>query len=61
MVAKIETNILSLIFCPIAAIKTNRHYVGYEIEKEYVRLAESLIKDFTELYWSGKLFKLENK
>lgn len=45
----------------IAAIKTNRHYVGYEIEKEYVRLAESRIKDFTELYWSGKLFKLENK
>lgn len=45
----------------IAAIKTNRYYVGYEIEKEYVRLAESRIKDFTELYRSGKLFKLENK
>ena len=45
----------------IAAIKTNRHYVGYEIDKEYVRLAESRIKDFTELYRSGKLFKLENR
>lgn len=30
----------------IAAIKTNRHYVGYEINKEYVRLAEKRIKGF---------------
>lgn len=30
----------------IAAIKTNRHYMGYEINKEYVRLAEKRIKGF---------------
>lgn len=30
----------------IAAIKTNRHYVGYDVNKEYVRLAESRIKEF---------------
>ncbi|MEO0139162.1 MAG: site-specific DNA-methyltransferase [candidate division WOR-3 bacterium] len=28
----------------IAAIKTKRHYVGYEIEEEYVKLAERRIK-----------------
>jgi len=34
----------------IAAIKTNRHYVGYEINEEYVKLAERRIKEFlTEL------------
>jgi len=30
----------------IAAIKTNRHYVGYDIEEEYVKLAEKRIKNF---------------
>lgn len=30
----------------IAAIKTNRHYVGYEINEEYVKLAEKRIKEF---------------
>jgi site-specific DNA-methyltransferase (adenine-specific) len=30
----------------IAAIKTNRHYVGYDISKEYVRLAERRIREF---------------
>jgi len=30
----------------IAALKNNRHYVGYEISKEYVRLAERRIKEF---------------
>jgi site-specific DNA-methyltransferase (adenine-specific) len=30
----------------IAAIKTRRHYVGYDINKEYVRLAEKRIKEF---------------
>ncbi|GAI15043.1 unnamed protein product, partial [marine sediment metagenome] len=27
----------------IAAIKTNRHYVGYDISEEYVKLAERRI------------------
>jgi len=31
---------------PIAAIKTNRHYVGYDISQEYVKLAERRIKEF---------------
>ncbi|MHC1603467.1 MAG: DNA-methyltransferase [Candidatus Syntropharchaeales archaeon] len=30
----------------IAAIKTGRHYVGYDIGEEYVKLAERRIKDF---------------
>jgi len=30
----------------IAAVKTGRHYVGYDIEKEYVGLAEKRIKEF---------------
>ena len=29
----------------IAALKTKRHYIGYEINKEYVKLAEKRIKD----------------
>jgi site-specific DNA-methyltransferase (adenine-specific) len=31
----------------IAAIKTKRHYVGYEINEEYVRLAERRIRRFS--------------
>ncbi len=30
----------------IAAIKTNRYYIGYEIEEEYVALAERRISEF---------------
>ncbi|MFN3480023.1 MAG: DNA-methyltransferase [Thermodesulfovibrionales bacterium] len=30
----------------LAAIKTNRYYIGYEINEEYVRLAEKRIKDY---------------
>lgn len=37
----------------IAAIKTRRHYVGYEINKEYVKLAEKRIKKVLE--GDGKL------
>jgi len=33
----------------IAALKTNRFYVGYDIEKKYVDLAERRIKDFIQL------------
>lgn len=43
----------------IAAIKTNRHYIGYEIDKTYLRLAESRIKDFTELSKYRPLFHLK--
>lgn len=30
----------------IAAVKTNRRYIGYEIDEEYVKLAERRINDF---------------
>ena len=40
----------------IAAIKTNRHYVGYEINEEYVKLAERRIKEFLLQFKSPKLF-----
>jgi site-specific DNA-methyltransferase (adenine-specific) len=30
----------------IAALQTNRYYVGYDIEADYVELAEKRIKDF---------------
>lgn len=30
----------------IAAIKSNRHYIGYEISEEYVKLAKKRIKEF---------------
>ena len=30
----------------IAAIKTGRYYVGYEIEQKYVKLAEKRIREF---------------
>ena len=41
----------------IAAIKTGRHYVGYDIEEEYVKLAEKRIKEFLIEYKSPKLFE----
>ena len=41
----------------IAAIKTKRHYVGYDIEREYVKLAERRIREFLIEYKSPKLFE----
>jgi DNA modification methylase len=32
----------------IAALKTNRHYVAYDIDPKYCELAERRIKDFRE-------------
>jgi len=40
----------------IAATKTNRHYVGYEINEEYIKLAERRIKEFLLEFKSPKLF-----
>ena len=45
----------------IAAIKTKRHYVGYDINKEYVQLAERRIRDFSVVFNSPKLFDLQEK
>jgi len=30
----------------IAALQTNRHYIGYDVDKSYIKLAEKRIKDF---------------
>ncbi len=40
----------------IAAVKTHRHYVGYDISKEYVKLAKKRIRDFATLFNSPTLF-----
>lgn len=45
----------------IAAIKTGRYYVGYDIEEEYVKLAEKRIKEFLIKYRSPKLFEFVGK
>jgi site-specific DNA-methyltransferase (adenine-specific) len=45
----------------IAAIKTKRHYVGYDISEEYVKLAEKRIDEFRRMFESPKLFKFEEK
>ncbi|MDY6820387.1 MAG: site-specific DNA-methyltransferase [Deferribacterota bacterium] len=43
----------------IASIKVNRHYVGYEINEEYVKLAEKRIKEFSLKFNSPKLLGLD--
>lgn len=43
----------------IAAIKTNRHYVGYEINEEYVKLAKKRVKGFSLDFNAPMLFKIE--
>jgi len=45
----------------IAAIKTQRHYVGYDINEEYVKLAERRIKKFSLNFNAPKLFEFEGK
>jgi len=45
----------------IAAIKANRHWVGYDINEKYVNLAERRIRDFLIEFRSPKLFDFENK
>ena len=42
----------------IAAVKTKRHYVGYDINEEYVRLAERRIRRFTYVQGIPALFDL---
>lgn len=43
----------------IAAVKTKRHYVGYDINKEYVKLAERRATQFSLNFNVPELFKLE--
>jgi site-specific DNA-methyltransferase (adenine-specific) len=45
----------------IAAIKARRHYVGYDINEEYVKLAEKRIKEFSLTYNAPKLCGFEKK
>jgi DNA modification methylase len=45
----------------IAAVRTQRHYVGYDINEEYVRLAERRIKEFITDFNSPKLFDFRQK
>ncbi|MGB9773972.1 MAG: DNA-methyltransferase [Bacteroidota bacterium] len=45
----------------IAAVKTGRRYVGYEINKGYVKLAEKRIKEFSLEFNSPKLFEFEKQ
>jgi len=40
----------------IAAIKTERYYIGYEINEEYVKLAEKRIREYLMAEKSPKLF-----
>lgn len=41
----------------IASIKTRRYYVGYEINKEYAKLAEKRINEFSLAFNAPKLYK----
>jgi len=41
----------------IAAVKTGRYYVGYEINEEYVRLAESRIRACSRPSYSLKALR----
>ena len=43
----------------IAAVKTRRHYVGYDINEEYTRLAERRIKEFSLSLNTPQLFGFE--
>ncbi len=45
----------------IAAIKTYRHYIGYEINREYAKLAERRIKEFSLNFNPPKLFEFGRK
>lgn len=45
----------------VAAVKTRRHYVGYDINEEYVKLAEKRIKEFSLEFNAPKLFESEEK
>jgi len=40
-----------------AAIKSHRHYVGYEINKEYSKLSKNRIKEFSLNFDAPKLFE----
>jgi len=45
----------------IAAVKTKRHYVGYDINEEYIKLAERQIKKFFLEFNASRLFEFDKK
>jgi len=45
----------------IAAVKTKRHYVGYDIDEGYVKLTEKRIREFLIDFNSPKLFDFKNE
>jgi len=45
----------------IAAIKTKRHYVGYDTNEEYVKLAERRLREFSLDFNAPNLFELKGK
>ena len=45
----------------IAAVKTNRHYIGYDIDENYVKLAQKRIREFLLEFKTPKLFEFKNK
>lgn len=45
----------------IAAIKTGRHYIGYDIEEKYVKLTERRIREFLIEYKSPTLFEFTGR
>ncbi len=45
----------------IAAIKTRRYYAGYDINEEYVKLAEKRIKEFSLTFNAPELFEIVSK
>ncbi|MDI1471873.1 MAG: site-specific DNA-methyltransferase [Thermodesulfovibrio sp.] len=45
----------------ISALKTRRHYVGYEINEKYVKLAEERIKKFSLVFNTPKLFEFKEE
>ena len=44
----------------IASIKTKRHYIGYDINETYVKLADNRIREFSMEFNSPTLFEYDN-
>lgn len=45
----------------IAAVKTRRHYVGYDVNEEYVKLAKRRIREFSSVFNAPTLFEVEER
>jgi len=45
----------------IAAIKTYRHFVGYDINEEYIKLAKKRIREFSLTFYTTKFFETKAK